>query len=67
MFGGATISLILPKLIRSVARDGICNLFVWPATRRLFSQSTTQGKPAVFNGKPTGLLTDFSVSTFDKF
>jgi hypothetical protein len=23
MFGGATISLILPKLIRSVARDGI--------------------------------------------
>jgi hypothetical protein len=41
--------------------------FVWPATRRPFSQSTTQGKPAAFNGKPAKLITDFSVSNFDKF
>jgi hypothetical protein len=29
MFGGDTISLILPKLILSVARDGIYNLFIF--------------------------------------
>jgi hypothetical protein len=35
MFGGAMISLILPKLIRSVARDGIFGfLFFGAATRR---------------------------------
>jgi hypothetical protein len=28
MFGGLTISLILPKLIRSVARDGIFNFLL---------------------------------------
>src|SRR5712664_584981 len=31
-FGGAIISLILPKLIRSVARDGIWDLYKWLAT-----------------------------------
>jgi hypothetical protein len=33
MFGGATISLILPKLIRSVARDGIFS-FLFVAQQR---------------------------------
>jgi hypothetical protein len=33
----------------------------------LVIQSTTQGKPAAFNGKPAKLITDFSVSNFDKF
>src|SRR5260370_41182743 len=31
-FGGAMISLILPKLIRSIARDGIWTFTHWPAT-----------------------------------
>src|SRR6266705_754981 len=31
--GGAMISLILPKLIRSVARDGILTFTGWPATK----------------------------------
>src|SRR5947207_10691879 len=30
--GGAMISLILPKLIRSVTRDGICTFNEWLAT-----------------------------------
>jgi hypothetical protein len=30
-------------------------------------KSTTQGKPAAFNGKPAKLITDFSVSNFDKY
>jgi hypothetical protein len=39
MFGGTTISLILPKLIRSVARDGILTFwFGWQ-----------QRQPAIFN------------------
>jgi hypothetical protein len=32
-----------------------------------FVKSTTQGKPAAFNGKPAKLITDFSVSNFDKY
>src|SRR6266496_1842505 len=41
--GGTMISLILPKLIRSVARDGILTFTGWPATRRtvLFTTSDT--------------------------
>src|SRR6266404_2399842 len=31
-FGGAMTSLILPKLIRSIARDGIWTFTLWPAT-----------------------------------
>src|SRR5262252_3744176 len=53
MFGGATISLILPKLIRSVARDGIFSFLFFGAAnppRRNF-HLTTQGKPAVFHGQ----------------
>jgi hypothetical protein len=39
MFGGTTISLILPKLIRSVARDGIWTFwFGWQLRQ-----------PAIFN------------------
>jgi hypothetical protein len=39
MFGGTTISLILPKLIRSVTRDGIWAFwFGWQ-----------QRQPAIFN------------------
>jgi len=30
-------------------------------------KSTTQGKPAAFNGKPAKLITDVSVPNFDKF
>jgi len=49
MFGGAMISLILPKLIRSVARDGIFGFLLGTATRRTeIVYSTTQGKPAAF-------------------
>jgi hypothetical protein len=29
-------------------------------------KSTTQGKPAAFNGKPAKLITDVSVPNFDK-
>src|SRR5882672_3619719 len=55
--GGAMISLILPKLTRSVALDGILTLitvdrFCLPV--RYFSQ-TTQGKNSVF----TANLPDF--------
>jgi len=32
MLGGTTISLILPKLILSVARDGIWTFWFGPAT-----------------------------------
>ena len=43
------ISLILPKLIRSVARDGIFGFLLGTATRRTeIVYSTTQGKPAAF-------------------
>jgi hypothetical protein len=63
MFGGAMISLILPKLIRSVARDGILISSFWPSggiPPLLYSPRpppkahlclTTQGKPAAFNGQ----------------
>jgi len=30
-------------------------------------KSTTQGKPAAFNGKPAKLITDVSVPNFDKY
>ena len=49
--GGATISLILPKLIRSVARDGILDLY-WMAGHQAepFSlQQTTGGKNPALN------------------
>src|SRR6185369_15234964 len=47
--GGAMISLILPKLIRSVARDGILDLY-WMAghkTGRFFSTLDTRQVPCV--------------------
>jgi hypothetical protein len=51
MFGGTTISLILPKLIRSVIRDGIWTFSFGRQQRRTdISYSTTQGKLAAFNG-----------------
>ena len=46
-FGGAMISLILPKLIRSVARDGIWTFNEWLATapdRWLLLNDTRQGR-----------------------
>jgi hypothetical protein len=50
MFGGTTISLILPKLIRSVIRDGIGTFSFGRQQRRAdISCSTTQGKCAAFN------------------
>jgi hypothetical protein len=52
MFGGVTISLILPKLIRSITRDGIWTFLFGPATRRAdILHSTAQGKRTVFNGE----------------
>jgi hypothetical protein len=51
MFGGTTISLILPKLMRSVIRDGIGTFWFGRQQRRAdISYSTTQGKRAAFNG-----------------
>jgi hypothetical protein len=60
MFGGATISLILPKLIRSVARDGIYNFCLAGNPPAVFSINDTR-QAAAFNGrlpkpKPTFLL-----------
>jgi hypothetical protein len=53
MFGGTTISLILPKLIRSVIRDGIWTFSFGRQPRRAdISYSTTQGKRTAFNGLP---------------
>jgi hypothetical protein len=51
MFGGETISLILPKLIRSVVRDGIW-IFNLAGKIPGHFNSTTQGKTAAFNGVP---------------
>jgi hypothetical protein len=52
MFGGAMISLILPKSIRSVTRDDIGTFFARPALcRAIGSQQTTQGKNPVFNSE----------------
>jgi hypothetical protein len=43
MFGGTTISLILPKLIRSVARDGIWAFwFGWQLCQPQFSINDTR-------------------------
>jgi hypothetical protein len=60
MFGGTTISLILPKLIRSVALDGIWTFWLGTATapRRKF-YLTTQGKGAAFNGELAKTKTGF--------
>src|SRR5579859_1466282 len=68
MFGGTTISLILPKLIRSVARDGIWTFLSGTANiaAPLFSHLTTQGKRAAFNGCLPKLNTDVSVMDFNK-
>jgi hypothetical protein len=60
MFGGMTISLILPKLIRSVARDGIFYFLLGTATRRTIFHLTTQGKPVVINDQLAKPATDFS-------
>src|ERR1700742_4823058 len=49
MFGGTTISLILPKLIRSVTRDGILFSFRGGNYAALaIIKLTTRGKPAAF-------------------
>jgi hypothetical protein len=52
-FGGAMISLILPKLTRSVARDGIGTFGQSPAPGRhwLFLQTTQKASRPVFTGK----------------
>src|SRR5438105_5176117 len=43
--GGAMISLILPKLIRSCARDGILVLILgWPGGQAVYLLLTTEGK-----------------------
>src|SRR4249919_3830412 len=49
-FGGVMISLILPKLIRSVARDDIWTFATGrPRGPHRLCYSTTQGKTAAFN------------------
>jgi hypothetical protein len=66
MFGGTTISLILPKLIRSVTRDGIWTFWFDTATAPCrYIYLTTHGKPAAFNGKPAK-TTDICVLDFNK-
>jgi hypothetical protein len=62
MFGGMTISLILPKLIRSVARDGILYFLLGTATRRTIFHLTTQGKPVVFNDQLAASATECPTS-----
>jgi hypothetical protein len=53
MFGGTTISLILPKLIRSIIRDGIGTFRFGRQLRQAdISYSTTQGRRTAFNGRP---------------
>jgi hypothetical protein len=61
MFGGMTISLILPKLIRSVARDGIFG-FLCLVQQHVAPEFhlTTQGKPAVLNGQLAKPTTEFT-------
>src|SRR5262245_60678470 len=50
--GGAMISLILPKLIRSVTRDGILTFDDGRRLRRTFGYSeTTAGKAAPFKSR----------------
>jgi len=49
MFGGTTISLILPKLILSVARDGILTFYFQQCENRTAIKLTTLGKHAAFN------------------
>jgi hypothetical protein len=58
MFGGATISLILPKLIRSVARDGIYNFLFGrqPAVRFLSQRHEASCR---FQRPPAKTKTDF--------
>src|SRR5260221_10837541 len=52
-FGGAMISLILPKLIRSVARDGIVFFQVcWQPARPLGFSKDTRQVPAVAGNLP---------------
>jgi hypothetical protein len=58
MFGGMTISLIFPKLIRSVARDGILNFLLGRDIMPHRFHLTTQGKPAVLNGQLAKPATD---------
>jgi hypothetical protein len=61
MFGGTMISLILPKLIRSVARDGIFGFLLGHGNmpgRNFYL--TTQGKPAAFNGQLAKPATEFT-------
>jgi hypothetical protein len=61
MFGGTTISLILPKLILSVARDGILTFYFQQCENRTAIKLTTQGKSAAFNDEPAKTKTKFSV------
>src|ERR1700679_2198878 len=61
MFGGTTISLILPKLILSVARDGILTFYFQQCENRTAIKLTTQGKSAAFNDEFAKTKTNFSV------
>src|SRR5476651_2018276 len=61
MFGGTTISLILPKLILSVARDGILTFYFQQCENRIAIKLTTQGKSAAFNDEFAKTKTNFSV------
>src|SRR5476651_554022 len=61
MFGGTTISLILPKLILSVARDGILTFYFQQCENRTAIKLTTQGKSAAFNDEFAKTKTKFSV------
>src|SRR5882762_9490499 len=60
-FGGAMISLILPKLIRSVARDGIVSSKGWPGhrTRPLWFLDALKRAPRTRRGTRPNLWTQF--------
>src|SRR5208282_364048 len=52
MFGGTTISLILPKLIRSVARDGIWTFWLAGNPPARFNQRYKAGVPSLTADPP---------------
>jgi hypothetical protein len=61
MFGGLTISLILPKLIRSVARDGILNFLLgaFSGAPAFFTQRHKASRP-LFRGWPANPKPNFA-------
>jgi hypothetical protein len=66
-FGGAMISLILPKLIRSLARDGIVFSSLAGTCRPLVLFVTTQSKRPAFAGNLPNSKPKFRCYSIRKF